>query len=58
MLRPELTPPIPEATARAARAAFPKGNRYMTLKDALGTVINDDMFAPLFPKLGQPAEAP
>ncbi len=58
MLRPQPTPPVPEATARAARAAFPKGNRYITLRDELGTVFTDEMFAHLFPKIGQPAEAP
>ena len=58
MLKPQPIPPIPEATARAARAAFPKGNRYMTLRDELGTVFDDEIFAHLFPKLGQPAEAP
>ena len=58
MLRPQPTPPVPEATARAAHAAFPKGNRYITLRDELGTVFTDEMFAHLFPKIGQPAEAP
>lgn len=58
MLKSQLTPPVPEATARAARAAFPKGNRYITLQDELGTVFTDAMFAHLFPKIGQPAEAP
>ena len=28
--------PIPEDTVRVARAAFPKGNRYMQMHDALG----------------------
>jgi len=58
MLKPQSTPLVPEATARAARAAFPKGNRYITLRDELGTVFTDEMFAYLFPKIGQPAEAP
>lgn len=44
MLKPRPTPPIPKATARAARAAFPKGNRYIILRDELGTVFNDEMF--------------
>ena len=30
--------PIPEETARVARAAFPKGNRYMTMRDELGVI--------------------
>lgn len=58
MLKPQSTPLVPEATARAARAAFPKGNRYITLRDELGTVFTDEMFAHLFSKVGQPAEAP
>ncbi|MBD2093733.1 hypothetical protein H6F90_01005 [Trichocoleus sp. FACHB-591] len=28
-LQPQAVHPIPEETARVARAAFPKGNRYM-----------------------------
>lgn len=45
-------------TTRAAHAAFPKGHRYLTLRDELGTIFTDEMFADLFPKVGQPAEAP
>lgn len=58
MLKPQLIPPVPEITARAAHAAFPKGHRYLTLRDELGTIFTNDMFADLFPKVGQPAEAP
>ena len=58
MLKPQVAPPVPELTARAAHAAFPKGHRYLTLRDNLGTIFSDDMFADLFPKVGQPAEAP
>ena len=58
MLRPRSIPPVPEETARIAQAAFPKGNRYLTLRDELGTIFNDEMFAHLFPKVGQPGEAP
>lgn len=58
MLKPQSVPPVPEMTARAAHAAFPKGHRYLTLRDELGTIFTDDMFADLFPKVGQPAEAP
>lgn len=58
MLRPQPVLPIPEETARAAHAAFPRGDRYLTLRDELGTVFDDAMFAHLFPKVGQPAEAP
>ena len=50
--------PIPEETQRVARAAFPKGNLYMRLRDELGEVYTDSQFADLFPGKGQPAESP
>jgi transposase len=49
---------IPEETIRVARAAFPKGTLAMQLRDTLGCVFADPMFAKLFPRCGQPAEAP
>jgi hypothetical protein len=49
---------VPEETARVARAAFPKGSPYLTLRDELETIYADGLFAALFPKRGQPAEAP
>jgi len=49
---------IPEETARVARAAYPKGNLYMKMRDALGTIYQDESFAQLFPQNGRPAEAP
>ena len=49
--------PIPEDTVRVARAAFPKGNRYMQMHDALGSIYSDGQFAGLFSQTGQPAEA-
>src|ERR671923_2965462 len=57
-LRPELIGPVPEETARIARAAFPRGNPWLRLRDELGTIYPDETFAPLFPTHGQPAEAP
>lgn len=57
-LRHEQISPIPEETARVARAAFPKGNTYMTMRDLLGTIYEDAQFAPLFSARGTPAEAP
>src|SRR5579885_2879995 len=57
-LKPEALPPVPEETARVAHAAFPKGNLYLWLRDELGTLYQDDVFADLFPTRGQPAEAP
>jgi transposase len=49
---------VPEETARVAKACFPKGNRYMRLRDTLGTIFEDHEFADLFPRRGKPAEAP
>jgi transposase len=51
-------PPVPEETARVARAAFPHGNLYLVIRDAFGPLFADDDFAALFPTRGQPAEAP
>ena len=49
---------IPELTARIAKAAFPKGNPYLTLRDHLGILFQDESFSHLFSRRGQPAEAP
>ena len=57
-LQPQEIPPIPEETARVARAILPQGNRYLLLRDELGTIYSDEMFAALYPSLGQPAEQP
>ena len=57
-LHPEKIGIVPEETARVAKACFPKGNRYIRLRDTLGTIFEDSLFADLFPLRGQPAEAP
>ena len=57
-LHPEPIGPVPEETARVARAALAKGNPYLTLRDDLGLFYTDAQFADLFPTRGQPAEAP
>src|SRR5499427_4288500 len=49
---------IPEATIHVARAAFPKGNPYMRMRDALGPLYTNPTFAALFSHPGRPAEAP
>src|SRR5918994_4532334 len=51
-------PPVPDDAARIARAAFPRGNPYLLLRDRLGPVFDDAGFADLYPALGQPAYAP
>jgi transposase len=58
-LHPEPIRPIPEETARIARAAFPRDdNTYMWMRDELGVIWEDEDFTGLFPKRGQPALAP
>lgn len=57
-LRPQTVPPVPEETARVVRAAFPKGNLYMQLRDEIGILFDDTDFADLFPMRGQPAYVP
>src|SRR5579859_3240024 len=49
---------VPEETARVARAAYPKGNIYLQLRDTLGTIYQDQSFTHLFPHNGRPVEAP
>lgn len=58
MLIPSRNFDIPELTVEVARAAFPKGNPYMTMRDELGTVFTDEQFGDLFSSLGQPALSP
>jgi transposase len=57
-LHPHVIPPVPAETARVARAAFPKGQPYLTFRDALGTIFQDEDFTALFPTWGQPGLPP
>src|SRR3989475_6232648 len=57
-LHPHVIEPVPEETARIAHAAFPKGHPYLTFRDALGTIFQDEDFATLFPAWGQPGLPP
>jgi hypothetical protein len=58
MLRPMPIKPIPPETARVARPAFPKANRYLRVTDELDTLFTDEAFIGLFPTHGQPAFPP
>jgi len=49
---------IPEETVRVAKAAFPKGNVYIKMRDELGVLYQDSQFAELFPTMGQTALSP
>src|SRR4030095_5793115 len=55
-LRPAPLPPIPDATAAAVRAAFPKRNLYVDLRAEFGTLYHDQLFANLHPPEGRPVE--
>jgi transposase len=57
-LKPQTIPPVPNQTVTVARAAFPKGTAALRLRDELGTIYQDDLFAALYPPQGQPAAAP
>jgi transposase len=57
-LKSETIPSVPEDTTRVARAAFPPGNPYLTLRDTLGRIFADADFAALFPACGQPGLPP
>jgi transposase len=49
---------IPQETIEVARAAFPKGNVYLTMRDKLGPLFNDEAFASLFVWQGQEGVSP
>jgi transposase len=57
-LKPSNFVGIPAETARVAKAAFPKGNRYMLLRDTFGDLFTQTEFTDLFSKEGKPAENP
>jgi transposase len=49
---------IPEDTERVAKAAFPRGNRYVHLRDTFGPLFDSRDFQQLFATEGRPAEDP
>ena len=55
-LHPQSLPPVPEATAAAVQAAFPKGNLYVALRAEFGPLYDDQLFADLYPPQGRPVE--
>src|SRR3954470_10931882 len=57
-MRPSPIEPVPEETARIARAAFCKGNLLMRIRDEIGVLYDDQMFARLYDARGQLAIAP
>lgn len=57
-MHPQVGYVIPAETERVARAAFPKGNPIMRIRDELGMLLADQDFAALFSAVGQPALSP
>jgi transposase len=57
-MRPKPVGLVPEDTARVARAAFPKGNVYIQMRDVLGAIYEDEDFSELLEVRGRPAIAP
>ncbi len=57
-LKANISYSVPEATARVAKAASPKGTLCLQIYDQLGAVFDDTDFADLYPREGQPAIAP
>ncbi|HEY6411451.1 MAG TPA: transposase, partial [Ktedonobacteraceae bacterium] len=57
-LFPQAMGPVPEETARIARAANPRGTLAMWLRDEVGGIYSDEDFRDLYPERGQPALAP
>ncbi len=57
-MHPQPIPAIPEETARVAHAILPRGNVWLQMRDEFGTLYEDHDFQDLFPRRGQPAEAP
>ena len=55
-LRQQPLPPVPEATAAAVQAAFPKGNLFVALRAEFGALYDDQLFADLYPPQGRPVE--
>jgi transposase len=58
MIKPEPVPAVPRMTAKVAKAAFPKGNLYLRLREEFGVLYQDADFAELFSSTGQPGIAP
>src|SRR4051812_29756359 len=57
-MRPSPIEPVPAETVRIARAAFCKGNLLMRIRDEIGVLYDDQMFARLYDARGQLAIAP
>ena len=57
-MHPSSIDPVPEETARVARAAFRKGTLLMRVRDEIGALSDDALLATLYEAWGQWAMAP
>ena len=57
-VQPQPWPEVPEATARVAKAAFPKGALAIRVRDELGSWYEDADFAAGYPVRGKPGISP
>ncbi len=57
-LEPQLNQAVPQLTAHVARSAFPKGTLAIRIRDALGPLFQDDVFADAFSRDSGPAASP
>ena len=57
-LRPAEVAPVPADTVQVAKAAFPKGCAAMRMRNELGAIYDDQMFASAYPVQGQTAHPP
>ena len=57
-LHPQTIGAVPEETARVAHLALSKANLCVCLREQIGPLYEDTLFAGLFPHRGRPAEAP
>jgi transposase len=57
-MQPRRPAPVPEMTARTARAAFPNGTLAIRVRDELGVLFEDEQFAAAFGVRGRPGISP
>ena len=51
-LHPQAIPPVPEETARVARASLPKGNTWIHMRDEFGKFFETRTFSTCFLRKG------
>jgi transposase len=57
-MKPSEDQGVPEETRKVAKAVFPKGNVYLWMRDEIGELYRDALFADLYSSRGQPTFSP